>query len=140
MNNTLTFCMQLSRSTANMTRRLDLVLSSVHGISWNDFNILFYLQQAVDQKLRRVDLAERMGLTASGVTRSLLPLEKLGWVTRVSDERDARVAYAVLTEQGAELMGNAMLTATDRSDALLRSAGEESIVAMNQWLQNNLMV
>ncbi len=37
---------------------------------------LYYLERAPGGRLRRVDLAERLGLTASGVTRSLLPLEK----------------------------------------------------------------
>ena len=51
-------------------------------------------------RLRRVDLAERQGLTASGVTRSLLPLEKTGLVGRQPDPRDARVGYAVITAAG----------------------------------------
>ncbi|UUZ55216.1 MarR family transcriptional regulator [Massilia sp. H-1] len=48
-------------------------------------------------RIRRVDLAERVSLTASGVTRTLLPLEKIGLVTRQSDPRDARVGFAVIT-------------------------------------------
>jgi DNA-binding MarR family transcriptional regulator len=120
MNTSLSFFIQLARSYTHMTRKLDIVLSSVHGLSFSDFTILYKLQQAPEQKLRRIDLAERMGLTASGVTRSLLPMEKLGWVTRESDARDARVAYAVLTAEGATLLANAMLTASERCDALLR--------------------
>jgi DNA-binding MarR family transcriptional regulator len=110
-----------------MTRRLDIVLSSVHGLSFSDFTILYKLQQAPEQKLRRIDLAERMGLTASGVTRSLLPMEKLGWVTRESDARDARVAYAVLTAEGATLLANAMLTARERCDTLLRGTPADQL-------------
>jgi DNA-binding MarR family transcriptional regulator len=120
MNTSLSFFIQLARTYTNMTRKLDIVLSSVHGLSFSDFTMLYKLQQAPEQKLRRIDLAERMGLTASGVTRSLLPMEKLGWVTRESDARDARVAYAVLTPEGATLLDNAMLTASERCDALLR--------------------
>jgi DNA-binding MarR family transcriptional regulator len=127
MNTSLSFFVQLARTYTNMTRKLDIVLSSVHGLSFSDFTILYKLQQAPEQKLRRIDLAERMGLTASGVTRSLLPMEKLGWVTRESDARDARVAYAVLTAEGATLLANAMLTASERCDTLLRGTSTEQV-------------
>jgi DNA-binding MarR family transcriptional regulator len=104
----LEFCVKLSRAYATLTRRLDNAVSSVHGLSFADFMILFYLDRAPGGKLRRVDLAERLGLTASGVTRSLLPLEKLGLVTRQPDPRDARVGYASLTDSGKELLGYAL--------------------------------
>lgn len=127
MTTPLSFFIQLARTYTNMTRRLDIVLSSVHGLSFSDFTILYKLQQAPEQKLRRIDLAERMGLTASGVTRSLLPMEKLGWVTRESDARDARVAFAVLTAEGATLLANAMLTASERCDTLLRGTPADQL-------------
>jgi len=106
----LEFCIRLSRAYATLTRRLDNVLSSLHGLSFADFMILYYLERAPDGRLRRVDLAERLGLTASGVTRSLLPLEKLGLVSRQSDPRDARVGYATLTDSGLQLLGYAVTT------------------------------
>jgi len=92
----LDFCIRLTRAQSATVRRLDNVLS-IHGLSFNDFLILYYLEKAPESKLRRIDLAERLGVTASGVTRSLLPLEKLGQVARQQDPRDARVGYAVLT-------------------------------------------
>jgi DNA-binding MarR family transcriptional regulator len=49
-----------------------------------------------------------LGLTASGDTRSLLPLEKLGLVMRQPDPRDARVSYASLTDSGNQLLGYAL--------------------------------
>ncbi len=104
----LEFCIKLSRAYATLTRRLDNVLSGLHGLSFADFMILYYLDRAPGGKLRRVDLAERLGLTASGVTRSLLPLEKLGLVSRQPDPNDARVGYATLTDAGSQLLGYAM--------------------------------
>jgi DNA-binding MarR family transcriptional regulator len=104
----LEFCIRLSRAYATLTRRLDNVLSGLHGLSFADFMILYYLERAPGAKLRRVDLAERLGLTASGVTRSLLPLEKLGLVSRQPDPRDARVGYATLTDSGCQLLGHAV--------------------------------
>jgi MarR family 2-MHQ and catechol resistance regulon transcriptional repressor len=39
-------------------------------------------------------------LTASGITRLLERLERAGWVAKRSCESDARVTYAVLTDEG----------------------------------------
>jgi DNA-binding MarR family transcriptional regulator len=102
-------------------RRLDQVLGGYHGISFNDFMLLHYLNRAPGARLRRVDLAERLALTASGVTRSLLPLEKIGLVERQQDPRDARVAYAALTGAGREMVANAVTVAEQISKDLLRS-------------------
>jgi hypothetical protein len=75
----LEFTLRLARAQATLVRRLDQVLGGYHGISFNDFMLLHYLNRAPGGRLRRVDLAERLALTASGVTRSLLPLEKSAW-------------------------------------------------------------
>jgi len=107
-SDSLDFCLRLTRAYATVTRRLDTALSSVHGLSFGDFMILYYLGRAPGARLRRVDLAERLGLTASGVTRSLLPLEKLGLVARQPDPRDARVGYAQITETGQQLLQYAL--------------------------------
>jgi DNA-binding MarR family transcriptional regulator len=106
----LMFCLRLARAYAVLTRRLDNGLASVHGLSFGDFMALYHLQRAPGAKLRRVDLAERLGLTASGVTRTLLPLEKLGLVARQPDPRDARVGYASITLAGGALLANAMVS------------------------------
>jgi len=50
--------------------------------------------------MRRVDLAEKLILTASGVTRLLDGLEEAGLVDRAACAGDRRVTYAVLTEAG----------------------------------------
>ena len=106
----LEFCLRLSRAHATLIRRLDNALSNLHGLSFGDFMILYYLGRAPNQRLRRVDLAERLSVTASGVTRSLLPLEKLGMVSRQPDPRDARIGYASLTDSGQQLLNFALVT------------------------------
>jgi len=109
-SSSLEFCLRLTRAYATLTRRLDNALSSLHGLSFGDFMILYYLGRAPGKKLRRIDLAERLGVTASGVTRSLLPLEKLGLVSRQPDPRDARVGYASLTSVGQRLLNDALVS------------------------------
>ena len=61
----LDLCLRLARAQAALTRRLDASLSALHGLSFNDFTVLHHLGRAHGMKLRRIDLAERLGLTAS---------------------------------------------------------------------------
>src|SRR5471032_51918 len=117
----LDFTLRLARAQAVMVKRLDAVLGGHYGISFSDFMLLYYLDRAPGGRLRRVDLAERQGLTASGVTRTLLPLEKIGLVERQQDPRDARVAYAAITDTGRELLNNAVVVAEQISKDLLRN-------------------
>src|SRR3954464_15545771 len=93
----LEFCFRLNRAYATLGRRLDIALGTYHGLSFADFMVLSNLSRAPGGRMRRVDLAERLGLTASGVTRGLIPLEKIGLVKRQPDPRDARIGYAVIT-------------------------------------------
>jgi DNA-binding MarR family transcriptional regulator len=71
-----------------------------HGLTINDFECLLMLARAEERRMRRVDLAEQLILTASGVTRLLDGLEKEGWVDRANCATDRRVVYAVLTDEG----------------------------------------
>lgn len=130
----LEFTLRLARAQATLVRRLDQVLGGYHGISFNDFMLLHFLSRAPGGRLRRVDLAERQGLTASGVTRNLLPLEKIGLVERQQDPRDARVAYAALTATGRELLNNATTVANQISRDLLRHCPSAQLGALSEAL------
>ena len=56
--------------------------------------------------MRRVDLADEVKLSPSGITRLLDGLQQQGYVERVTCDSDARVAYARLTDEGhAKLEG-----------------------------------
>lgn len=124
------FCLRLARAHAVLIRRFDSALGNHHGISFGDFQLLNHLSRAPAGRLRRVDLAERLGLTASGVTRTLLPLEKIGLVTRQPDPRDARVGYAAVTPTGQELLINATVVVDQVSREAIRAVGPEQVAAM----------
>ncbi len=83
-----------------MTRSMSAQLVADHGLTINDYEALLHLSRAEEGRMRRVDLAEQLILTASGVTRLLDGLERTGWVERGSCESDRRVTYAVLTDAG----------------------------------------
>lgn len=126
----LDFCIRLARAYAVLTRRLDNKLSSVHGLSFSDFMVLYSLDRADGQRLRRIDLAERMGMTASGVTRMLLPLEKIGLVSRQADPRDARVGFAILSPAGASLLGHALKSAEAICQEAIQPVPGEQVQAL----------
>ncbi|MFI6155459.1 MarR family winged helix-turn-helix transcriptional regulator [Kitasatospora sp. NPDC051170] len=103
--------LRLVRAQAALVKRFDSTLGGLHGVSLSDFTLLLHLGQAPGGRMRRVDLAEALGLTASGVTRGLAPLERIGLVSREAAARDARVAYAALTPTGRERLAEMLHTA-----------------------------
>jgi DNA-binding MarR family transcriptional regulator len=100
MDPTLRAWTRFLRAHAALTRQLSTRLETQHGLTLSDFDVLAQLYIAPDQALRRVDLARQVLLTASGITRLLDGLERAGWVSKRRCETDARVTYAVLTDEG----------------------------------------
>jgi DNA-binding MarR family transcriptional regulator len=96
----VTAWVRLLRTHAAVTRELSASLLSDHGLTINDYEALLLLSRAEAGAMRRVDLAEQLVLTPSGVTRLLDGLEQAGWVKKGACKSDARVTYAVLTERG----------------------------------------
>jgi DNA-binding MarR family transcriptional regulator len=91
---------RVMRGHAAVTRELNAQLVADHGLTLNDYEALLHLARADERRMRRVDLAQRLLLTASGVTRLLDGLEQAGYVDRDSCASDRRVTYAVLTDAG----------------------------------------
>jgi DNA-binding MarR family transcriptional regulator len=85
---------------ATATRKLNAQLLADHGLTLSDYEVLLRLARAPDRRMRRVDLAQEVFLSASGVTRLLDGLERSGFVERASCSSDRRVVYAVLTDVG----------------------------------------
>lgn len=103
-----------------LERRLDNSLGSIRGISLAEYRLLRALGDAPNAQASRVDLAATVGLTPSGVTRALRPMEKLGIVSTVKSKRDARLAIAALTPAGRELLSDASGVVDDAMKAILK--------------------
>ena len=110
--------LNLSSLHARMLRRVDGSLS-VHGISFTEFLVMMHLSEAPNMLMRRIDLAECIGLTASGVTRLLSPMEKIGLVNKEANSRDARVSLVKLTNTGKQIFKDAELTVNQVSATIL---------------------
>jgi DNA-binding MarR family transcriptional regulator len=100
----------LLRAHSSLTRSLNADLVNTHGLTINDYEVLLLLAREPERRLRRVDLAERLILTASGITRLLQGLECAGYVTKAHCTSDARVTYAVITDEGLEKLRTASET------------------------------
>ena len=98
------------RAHSAVTRQFNAELLATHGLTINDYDVLAQLSRAPEQALKRVELAERVLLTPSGITRLLKGLEAAGWVSNRPCAEDARVTYAVLTPEGTKKLDEARAT------------------------------
>lgn len=102
--------------------------AAVHGISVNEFLLMLHLERASANRLSRVDLAKRMHVSASTITRMAAPMEKIGLVDREVDERDARLVFVVATETGRQRLSEALATFAKRSGYLFSDRWEDEEV------------
>ena len=114
------------RAHSAITRQLNADLLAEHGLTLNDYEVLLILDHSETGMMRRVDLAEQVVLTASGITRLLDGLERAGLVEKVSSSSDARVSYAKLTRGGREKLRAAAATHLSGIDDLFTSRFESS--------------
>ena len=98
------------RAHAAVTRQFNAELLAQHGLTINDFDVLAQLSLAPQRALKRVELAERVLLTPSGITRLLKGLEEAGYVGNQRCDEDARVTYAALTPEGEQKLAEARKT------------------------------
>jgi DNA-binding MarR family transcriptional regulator len=98
------------RTHAAIKRQLNTDLLEGHGLTLSDYEVLLRLSWAEDRAMRRVDIADSVLLTASGITRLLDGLERAGFVEKAACSSDARVSYAKLTDAGARKLAEAAET------------------------------
>ena len=115
----LSTVLQLAYARTVVVRDVDASLEGHHGLGLNDLALLIELSSSPYGRLRRLDLAVRLGITTSGVARQLAPLERRGLVGRESHPDDARLAIVVLTEAGARLVGDVLPTAEEAATRVL---------------------
>ena len=95
------------RAHALVTRRLESDLMSEQQLPLASYDVLVQLVEAPQHRLRMSELAERVLLSRSGLTRLVDRLEREGLVDRAPCEDDARGLYTVLTAAGYERLRGA---------------------------------
>lgn len=93
----------------------------VHGVGLSEYLVLHQLSIAPGQKMRRVDLAEQVGLSPSGITRLINPMMKIGLIDKEVNPRDARVSLVTLSISGKRVYEEASTSFRFASKTLFES-------------------
>jgi DNA-binding MarR family transcriptional regulator len=88
------------RAHATVTRRLEAELVAEHELPLPSYDVLVQLSEAPERRLRMTELADRVLLSRSGLTRLADRLERDGLISRQACPSDARGTLAVLTDAG----------------------------------------
>src|SRR5262249_53876514 len=89
---------------AHVLRQLDLQMRAAHGLTLSQSEVLIFLDDAPDQRVRMAQLAKGVLLSSSGGTRLVERLETLGYVTRRAAADDRRGLFAELTDAGRHVV------------------------------------
>jgi DNA-binding MarR family transcriptional regulator len=100
----------LLRVHAAMVRALDVELEAAHGLPLSQYEVLMSLGEAPDGRMRMCDLADRVLLSRSGLTRLADRLERDGLICRAKCSADARGSFACLTDAGRGTLARARQT------------------------------
>ncbi|MFJ8045924.1 MarR family winged helix-turn-helix transcriptional regulator [Kitasatospora sp. NPDC096147] len=83
-------------------RELALALQRRHGIGLSEYRSLEHLQHSASSELRMQDLADKVGLGQSSITRLVGRLETAGFAFKDLCPSDKRGVYAVITDEGRQ--------------------------------------
>ena len=93
-----------------VTMTLDSELKREHGVTWSEYDVLVRLARTPNRSLRMTELARRVMMSPSGLTRVVDRLAEEGLVDRRRDSDDARVVLARLTDEGRDKVRRAART------------------------------
>jgi DNA-binding MarR family transcriptional regulator len=96
--------LHLLREVLLTYRQLLKRLSAETGLSGAQFEVLRELARAADGCSTVSVLSRQLGVDPAAVSRLIAGLQKIGLVTRITDDRDGRRQPVVLTEEGTQLM------------------------------------
>jgi DNA-binding MarR family transcriptional regulator len=95
---------------ARVMRQLDAQMHAEHGLSVSAYEVLMFLADAPENRMRMSDIAKSVLLSRSGCSRLVGRLADLGYVTRSADAADGRGMYAELTDAGRKKIEAARAT------------------------------
>jgi DNA-binding MarR family transcriptional regulator len=122
------------RAHSVLAKALDAELQAVHGLPLSSYDVLITLRTAPGKRLRMAELADRVILSRSGMTRLVDRLEREGLLERDKCSSDARGFFAVLTPKGEELLASARPTHLDGvRERFLTHFGPEELATLARW-------
>jgi DNA-binding MarR family transcriptional regulator len=120
---------------AGLVRELDRELETAHGLPLHQYEVLLVLASSDGGRARMSELADRVLLSQSGLTRLVDRLERAGLVARERCEQDRRGLYARITDEGRRRFAEARVTHLDgvRARFLDRFEPEELDALADAW-------
>ncbi|MET8854660.1 MULTISPECIES: MarR family transcriptional regulator [unclassified Streptomyces] len=91
-------------ATTLLEDHLDRQLQRDAGMPHIYYGLLVQLGEAPDRRLRMTELAMNAKITRSRLSHAVARLEKNGWVRREDCPSDKRGQFAVLTDEGYEVL------------------------------------
>lgn len=108
-SNNSTFVIQNALLASRLSKKVGGQLSA-HGISLTEYLVMHYLYGSPHNAVPRIDLAEHLGMSASGVTRLIAPLDKNNIIEKVTNPRDARQSLVKLSKTGQRIYKEASVS------------------------------
>ena len=129
--------LKLHGMQSQLHKRLDHALM-VHGISFTEFMVMYHLNNSASSNMRRIDLADSVGLSASGVTRLLNPMQKIGLVDKEESARDARVSLVKLTRSGKNIFKDAQQSINQCAESFLEPLDAKQLIELAKIVEDLL--
>lgn len=98
------------RAHAALTRELDAELTREHDLPLSSYEVLLFLADSENGRMRMSELADSVLLSRSGLTRLVDRLERQGLLKRERCESDARGLFAEITPEGRRVFDAARET------------------------------
>lgn len=98
------------RAHHGLVAQLDAELVERHRLPLSSYEVLLQLANAPAVGMRMSDIADRVLLSRSGLTRLVDRLERDGLVERRSCPNDLRGQYALITDRGRDVFAEARAT------------------------------
>ena len=127
-------CIKVSQAHANLNLKLDNELGTLHGLSLNDFILLYVLSRAEDGRMAVTDLVRPMGVQLSAVTRQLVLLEKTGRLQREPEATGDGKRYVAIRPAGKRLLNEALTTAESVCREVVRELPADSLAVLDTAL------
>jgi DNA-binding MarR family transcriptional regulator len=128
-------CLRLRKVTRRVTQLYDQALAPA-GLTGPQFSVLAHLRDAADVSIG--ELAERMVMDPTTLTRALRPLERDGLVAVVPAEDDRRRRVIVLTAAGRAAFRRAVPLWREAQRELARQLGREGFRSLVSSLDFSL--
>ncbi|GAA0593900.1 MarR family transcriptional regulator [Kribbella sandramycini] len=114
---------------ARVERELAQALQTRHGLALSDYRSLEHLAASSTNELRMQELADKVGLNQSSVTRLVSRLETAGYAYKDLCPSDKRGVYAVITPEGRERHAQARATYAEVLSATLNQHATDPTLA-----------